>query len=563
MLQKIEAFDDVVLDRFGEIRAETAVHVEPDHLFDRLAHVQKVRRVIEQLDVTPVPGTQAQITVDHADRLADIVECDLQCLPVELQRLTRGVEQLIQFFGTGVARVQRCMHQVFRGGCADTAGQQVLRLLQDLRRGGKAAVPRHVVAELEEELHRTLLAGKPTAQLEHVDHSQLVGGPLCGRFTLIDIGAGLQSIGKGRFRPQREKHVRSNVSGEAPEHSMGQRIVERHAQQRLRIEPGQAQDTVDQNSMWQPADIGERWQQQRVEPQQEPDRKPCEDPMTMSAFPVQATNHGRHELDRRCERQQADAVERLAATGQLVIAVGQQHQDEDRKPPDQQQGGVHATAMLVVAAVAHQQWKDQVVGHHGAERKRRHYHHPGRRRKAAQVTEDRQQVAASLQRQVEHEQISIATALGHLQAGRGDRQHRQAEQQQIQRESPARREQLVAACLDRHHVELSRQAHDRTRCQQRLGEERGRQLTTGEWRSQQGQRIRRVRRHCKLKDDRHRETGDTQERQQLYNRFNADRIYDASVMHGRVDGPGAEQDREHGQRQSQSERRIDRRRYGR
>ena len=30
---------------------------------------------------------------------------------------------------------------------------------------------------------------------------------------------------------------------------MGQRIVERHAQQCLRVEPGQAQDTVDQNGM--------------------------------------------------------------------------------------------------------------------------------------------------------------------------------------------------------------------------------------------------------------------------------------------------------------------------
>lgn len=55
------------------------------------------------------------------------------------------------------------MHQVLRSGGADTAGQQVLRLLQDLRRGGKAAVARHVVAELEEKLHRALFTGKPTA----------------------------------------------------------------------------------------------------------------------------------------------------------------------------------------------------------------------------------------------------------------------------------------------------------------------------------------------------------------------------------------------------------------
>lgn len=75
----------VVLDITGA--TEPLLGVIADDLLDGAPRLNKTRRIVEQLDVTAVPGYQPELPVHHRDPLPDMLDCPLQQASVEAKHV--------------------------------------------------------------------------------------------------------------------------------------------------------------------------------------------------------------------------------------------------------------------------------------------------------------------------------------------------------------------------------------------------------------------------------------------------------------------------------------------
>ena len=88
--------------------------VEAQQLFDRTADDDHSRRIVEELEIAHVPRDEAQLGVDDADPLRQMLERRTQQLAVELDDVRCFVEQPHDFLELHVATAQHRCHDKTR-----------------------------------------------------------------------------------------------------------------------------------------------------------------------------------------------------------------------------------------------------------------------------------------------------------------------------------------------------------------------------------------------------------------------------------------------------------------
>jgi hypothetical protein len=192
--------------------------------------------------------------------------------------------------------------------------------------------------------------------------------------------------------------------------------------------------------------------------------------MAMGAPPVESQQHARREVGDGAEADQANRGERQVAGDDPLVGVGRHQDHHDGGPPYEHHQRAHrarragAPTRLLAQQVGHQ----QLVADHARQSHAGDDHHRSRRRQAADIDEGRQPRLAVGQRHLQHEEVGIDARAEHEQARRRDRHDEQVDQQQVEREQPARGPEAGwMAVLDHRDVELARQAEESHRRQQR------------------------------------------------------------------------------------------------
>ena len=194
--------------------------VEPIDGGDGLTDVDEACGQVEQVDVSGVPGDEAQVLVDHADALVDIVESGLQQFPIELDRLRSLVEHPHYILGSAAASGQGCGDDAAGGGRPDRPGQH------PLGRPGETGVGRVAVAkdliglpgEGVEGAVRPRVADEPRHQAPQIADRRpgrglalfapVGAGP-------VDEGAGLDPVDQAGRRGTRHQDEGEGVGGQA------------------------------------------------------------------------------------------------------------------------------------------------------------------------------------------------------------------------------------------------------------------------------------------------------------------------------------------------------------
>ena len=537
-----------------------ALGVPADQVDDRAADVEHAVGVVEQLLVTAVPRHQPHPAVDHADALADVVERGGQHLAVEAQFLVGLVEQRDHLAQLHARAAQRAGQGQPRRGRADRRGEQAFGELRERAVGGLVGLPgaallRGVVGE---RAPRGALADDEFGQREQLAAAH-AAGPAAGaeRGTLH---VGIEERGREQLvlqpwpLPRGDEHERADVEQQRPERAVGERVPADQAEQLLRAQPADAEWAVLDPCGREPAAVGERRQQQRVQPQRRTDEQPRERARAAGAAPVQPADQRRRELRDRRECEQAVLGERVVGAGAAMVGVGHRCQAQDRRAAHPQHLAVDCLGRPQHAA-AQQQRHDQVVADHRRQRHAGDDHHAGRGREAADVDDQRQRFL--MQRQRQREDVGVGrdpAAAKHRLPGERDRHHQYRDQRQVCAEQPARRAQVVRVlALDDRDMELPRQAHDRGEREQGLGDEAGRQARGDDDRRGMGD----ARGDAAIAGQvPQREHADSDEREQLDQRFQRDREHHAVVVLGGIDPTRAEQDRKHREHQRDVERRV-------
>ena len=333
------------------------------------------------------------------------------------------------------------------------------------------------------------------------------------------------------------------LSAQAPEHAMHQRW-QVEPEQRLGAQHRHSPRPLAENAGLDDAGVHEARQQQRIGPHQDAGRHAGERAARGGAPPDQAAEERRRELRDRGEGQQPDGGE-LRVTGQAVVQVGEEQDDEDCSAPDVQQhpASVAAAGEQRLAPLQHQR-HDDVVRHHDGERDRLDDHHRGRGRQPADERRDGQQVVAGRQRQREHEHVAVELPGREGQhAGERDRHHEQVDQHQVERKQPGRPPDLgLAVVLHHGDVKLARQQHDGEQRQHRHRDQRAEQRLAGQHRGgiRTFERAGEQRERAVEQPERH-ENADRHERDELDQRFGRDRQHQSVLVLGGVDVPGSEQ----------------------
>ena len=158
--------------------------VPSDQVGDRAADADHVRRVVEHLQVTAVPGDKPSLAVGHRDALRHVLHRRLQQLAAEAQFLRGFVEQFRDFLGGETASAQRVREHEAGGRCTDRAGEHSLHVLHEAAIG-RVRVPRQRPQGLQEILaqrgFRRRVADDAFRNRQHVADSCARRGWRCGR----------------------------------------------------------------------------------------------------------------------------------------------------------------------------------------------------------------------------------------------------------------------------------------------------------------------------------------------------------------------------------------------
>ena len=468
---------DVLLGVAGAVFA--VVGVVAEDLVDGGADPDQVVREAEQLQVALVPHHQAQVLVHHADALVDVLDGGLEQGAVELQHLGGLVDDGDHVGDADAAPLQRRVDHDARRGGAEHRGQEALGELDHVDGGagavlqGLAAAPRVVV---EGAAH---LVGPQEALAEHLEVAHGGGaGPgavyrgLAG-LDAVDEQRGLDALHHPLGGDLGDEDVAEEVHAQGEHHAVGEAVTHVEAEQRGGGEPGDAQGAAVEPVGGEYPGADHRRHQQAVGPDQEAGVHADDHPQAVAALPVEAADQCRGELAGGGKGEHADGGQGGELADQVVEAVGHgQHRGDGHASRPQHQAAVVA-GLGVEPAQAEQRRDDDLVGDHDRDRHGRDDHHAGGRREAADEGEQGEPGALGGHGQRQHVGVGLDVAVGEQgQAGGGQRQDEEGEDEQVEGEEPARLGRIVAVGVLHHrHVELARQAEYRQHRQQGLGPE--------------------------------------------------------------------------------------------
>ncbi len=300
-------------------------------------------------------------------------------------------------------------------------------------------------------------------------------------------------------------------------------------------------------------------QHQQIQPQHDPDQQPRQHAGAVGLLPEQRAKHRRRQLADSGKRDLADAGQTGLAADQAVNHIGQQQNNQNAGAPDVQQPATKTlVGMLGADAVAQQDRQYHIVRHHGAERDRRHDHHAGCRRGPPQEGSHGQHRIALQQRQTDDVGIGRhAVAEQHL-TSQSDGHHKEAGQQQVNRENPACQTQITRLAVFHHsNLELPGQADEgenRNGGLQQNADDRRIALPVALQHRLRARLSYQV--CCAAEQPEHHKQPDRQKRQQLDQRLKGNRQHHASVVLRHIQAAGPEQHGKQCQNQGDGQRGI-------
>ena len=162
----------------------------------------------------------------------------------------------------------------------------------------------------------------------------------------------LHTFDRGGRAHQRTGDIGREIGDEAPDHPVGERI-ELHGEQDAGFQKADAERASVEEAAADPAGIGKRRQQQRVDPDEKADDDAPHGAPRRGPPPYQPAEEGRRELRHRRERQQPDLSQCRRSADHPVIGVGEAQHTDDGPAADQDQGFAHVLmdggAFLVAA----------------------------------------------------------------------------------------------------------------------------------------------------------------------------------------------------------------------
>ena len=241
-----------------------------------------------------------------------------------------------------------------------------------------------------------------------------------------------------------------------------------------------------------------------------------------------------------------------------VEQIAQQDDGENGDAADGQQQPRHVLllALGLIDPPAQQQRQHQAVRDHDRQRDGIDDHHGGGGRQTANERQQRYGLGPRRQRQGQHEGVGIVGALGQgEQAGRGNGDHEQVDQNQVDREQPGgAADLLLRVVLDHGHMELPRQQDDAHEAEERHGYPEDPVEALRKDALDLGALLRALEQPADAakhgEDD---EEANRQEGRELDQRLGGNGNDQALLVLGGVDMAGAEQDRERRHRQGDDE----------
>ena len=484
---------------------------------DRHPDPQHAGWVIEQLLVATIPGHQPQVGIDHADALGHVLERCFQHPLVEAQVLAgladdggHGIEIRALLVALGGIKQQA------RGGAAEDRGQLVFHPRFDGRR------------------HRALF-GRMLQQLVHPRRRQEASA---------GIAQGLQVRAACLVPPWgaahgRDQQGRRGADEQADAHRATQPAPAGQSEHCIRRQPVHAERPVVEPCGQHAQRGGEHRHQHHP--------RPCREPRQHAGrrrvgrrlrAPHRESQRGRQCRQGR-KRHRADIGQRFTATHQPAVGPAQQHDGDDADPTQHQQLAAAIPALPARPSAMQQAWREPVVADHQAERQRADDDHARRRTEAPQVHQQRDAAIALRQRQCQRIHVGGHAMAEQRRARACQGQGRQRDQQQVERELPARGAHVaLVSALHHADVELMRHQEHRQRAQDHQRHEAA------------GRLCGRDRRHvwdvAQFQPD---ERAEHQHRAQLEHRLERHGQHQAAIVFGCTGAAGTEEDREHGHRQ--------------
>ena len=502
--------------------------------------------------------------------MAHLVERRLQQVAVVLQRLRRIVEQAQGRLAAGVAAAQQQRQHEARGRGADGAGQQMLGEAQQVDVGLRVGRDGRIAAG---GVFGERALGPLGAQVARNGVLQVAGrhrrapAPERGRHGRPGEGLGhedlrLQALDRLGSPQHRHRHEHRHVDGHAPQHAVAEG-VDLHVEQGPRRQEVEAERPVDQDRARGPAGLDDPGQQKRVGPHGEAADDAADGAARGGVAPHQAAEEGRRELRHRRERHEPDGGQAMRMAQQAIEQIAQQDDGEDGDAADGEQQPRHVLllALGLVAAAAQQQRQHQAVRDHDGQRHRIDDHHGGGGRQSADERQQRDGIGPGRQRQRQHEAVGIEGALGQAQqARRGDGNHEQVDQHQVDREQPGGAADLrLRVVLHHRHVELARQQQDGHQAEERHRQPGHAVKVAGEDAMDLRVLLDALEKIADAAQHGERdEEADRQEGGELDERFGRNRDDQAFLMLGRIDVARAEQNGEGRHRQGDDEGRVGR-----
>ena len=148
--------------------AQASFGVITDDVGDRPANADQAFRVIEQFQITMIPGHQFQRLIDHADALGDVFNGPLQQRPVELQHLGGFVGDAHHVFELHFPAFDGGLDHCASRGRAEHTGQQALGVGYPLAVGVlvRAKALALTIGEANKTLPRALLTHEARRQAQ-------------------------------------------------------------------------------------------------------------------------------------------------------------------------------------------------------------------------------------------------------------------------------------------------------------------------------------------------------------------------------------------------------------
>ena len=444
-------------------------------------------------------------------------------------------------------------HHRARRRRADGAGQQGFGKAHQARVGWQIldAAQTALPGVSGEGFLRAFESEKPPGQRQQIGHPG-TAAPARGacRLGAADKQRRLSRLAHIGHPLQGNADVGAQIHQQAPHQTMGNLVEPGQAEQVLRTQQFDAEQTLGDKAVGQPARLGERRQQQGIGPQHEARRQTGQCAIPRAALPEQTADHHRRKLRYRGKGDQSDRHQRIGFSGDAEIQIAETENHGNGPASDFQQQPREVCARgQTQHRQAQQQRHHEVVADHGRQGDGFDDDHAGGRRQASNIDKQRQALLLMRHRQGQDECIGVNPGTLEMhQARQRHRQYEQIDQEQVEREHPHRAPQMAGIDVF-HHRDL------KLAWQQQRGEQReeyqcapgavgGRRVGGGETARNFGH-LRRLREYVAdavvdAPDD---EDADRQEGDKLDHRLDGDRRHHSLMAFGGVQMTGAEQDR--------------------